>query len=780
MIKKDLERWQRIHPTLYGKRLITQAVIGGRTQYLAKVQGMPEETANVIQKLLQNFLWDGETVPRIAPSTLQLPLEEGGLNLLNVKMRNEAIDVMWLRSYLNFSPSRPTWAVITDLLINTTAPPSISPLGRFNTYMQTWNPPARGPRSALLNDDIMRMINTAKRYKTNLAALRIAPDINARLPAWYHVRANPRPLTSIPSKCLLKKHNVKTVADLIRISTRAQPNQSGPHIPNLTCICIECANDRLLGCRNPQECAQEALTRVTAIAPKFNPLIGSTQRDIMSLTTTREMQSTAADENSDKLMFNAEIACKTDLTECFRIFTDPNRLSHIPIRRRHAPGLNLQDQTITVYTDGACFNNGKENAICGSGIWAGPDSHLNTAIRVPGTDQSNQVGEIAAVIKAVSMLPTFCPLIINTDSQYVIKGLTTHLKDWENKGWIGIKNANLFKKAAYLLRKRLAPTFFKWVKGHSGNEGNEQSDILAKEGANKNEPDDLPLEIPPEYDLQGAKLATMTQALAYKGIRLRNPASPRPTTMRNLEQAKNAISELTLGRETDTTLWKGLRKRSICLRVQQFLYKAIHGAYKIGDFWSNIPGYEERGLCPRCRTTESLDHILTSCTAGPVNTIWTLARDTWPHAPELWPNISLGLILGCGTISTPEDKQNESKNGSDDDQENHQRRSDKKGRDRLLQILVSESAHLIWVLRCKRVINERSHVTEEIGSRWLKAINARLTDDKIIATKVQRGKTSINLVKSTWAKALQKNSVIPHNWIYIREVLVGRSARPPR
>jgi hypothetical protein len=61
------------------------------------------------------------------------------------------------------------------------------------------------------------MITTAKRYDTNLAALQIAPDISAHLPAWYHANAKPHPLTNVPSKCLLKKHNVWTVADLVTV-----------------------------------------------------------------------------------------------------------------------------------------------------------------------------------------------------------------------------------------------------------------------------------------------------------------------------------------------------------------------------------------------------------------------------------------------------------------------------------------------------------------------------------------------------------------------------------
>ena len=151
MIKKDLERWQRTHPTLHGKRLITQAIVGGRTQYLAKTQGMPQRTEKVIQKIINEFLWDSEKPPRIASSTLELPLENGGINLLNVSTRNEAIKIMWLKSYLDFSPTRPTWAIFTDLLINATAPPNISPLGRLNTYSTcnagTPQPEAPGPHT---------------------------------------------------------------------------------------------------------------------------------------------------------------------------------------------------------------------------------------------------------------------------------------------------------------------------------------------------------------------------------------------------------------------------------------------------------------------------------------------------------------------------------------------------------------------------------------------------------------------------------------------------------
>ena len=59
---------------------------------------------------------------------------------------------------------------------------------------------------------------------------------------------------------------------------------------------------------------------------------------------------------------------------------------------------------------------------------------------------------------------------------------------------------------------------FIWVKGYNGDVRNEKADSLAKEGAQKEVVNHIDLSILPEFDLQGVKLATMMQAIAYKGI----------------------------------------------------------------------------------------------------------------------------------------------------------------------------------------------------------------------------------------------------------------------
>jgi len=180
------------------------------------------------------------------------------------------------------------------------------------------------------------------------------------------------------------------------------------------------------------------------------------------------------------------------------------------------------------------MNNGKKNAHCGSRVWFTQGNPRNRALQIPGNAQSNQVGKIATVIAAMEIVPPYQPVRICTDSKYVINSLTTHLETWEDDGWISIKNAKMFRKAAHLMRHRSTRTTLCWVKGHNGIEGNEGSDVLAKQGANKRHPDPMNLEIPEDFDIQGAKLPTLTQATVYKGILEQKQPKPRNTTEKNI------------------------------------------------------------------------------------------------------------------------------------------------------------------------------------------------------------------------------------------------------
>ena len=284
-INKALNLWKKAHPSMNGRKLIIQMVLGGHTQFLAKAQGMPDHIATALTKIARNFLWEKDSSPRIALNLLQGPKSCGGLDLLDVRARNEAIELMWLKSYLDFSPSRPEWATVTDLILAATARPSTIMRARKNPFLQTWKATLRGPRSKLLGNNIIRMLKAAKKHKTNLAAIRLTIDLQSQLPAWYHMASDPRPITNIASKCLLTTHEVSTIADLLRTSARLRLHPvNTQHIPLQNCPCTECENDRAHGCRNPQGCAAEALERVHRTFPKLNPLRLGDPHDNLSLT----------------------------------------------------------------------------------------------------------------------------------------------------------------------------------------------------------------------------------------------------------------------------------------------------------------------------------------------------------------------------------------------------------------------------------------------------------------------------------------------------------------
>ena len=60
------------------------------------------------------------------------------------------------------------------------------------------------------------------------------------------------------------------------------------------------------------------------------------------------------------------------------------------------------------------------------------------------------------------------------------------------------------------------------------------TDILAKEGAQKAQPDNLNLTIPKEFDIQGARLSAITQTTTYKEILASKPHKEQEAATRNL------------------------------------------------------------------------------------------------------------------------------------------------------------------------------------------------------------------------------------------------------
>lgn len=236
------------------------------------------------------------------------------------------------------------------------------------------------------------------------------------------------------------------------------------------------------------------------------------------------------------------------------------------------------------------------------------------------------------------------------------------------------------------------------------------------------------------------------------------------STLSLLDITRYAVESVSSSLETDGAIWQGCRHRDISKKVQMFLYKSLNNAYRIGDFWSQIPTYEHRARCRLCQgEVDSMEHILTHCNDPVRKIIWDLAKNTWPTKHGPWPMPHIGLILGCGTISLPRRPN-----------ENDTNNKTMTGASRLLRILISESAYLIWTMRCERTIRDTSHTEEVTRKRWINAIDRRLQLDRAIANKMKRNTKAATNVKNTWSEIININTQPPQeDWVTNLEVLVG-------
>ncbi|KIY51446.1 hypothetical protein FISHEDRAFT_5368, partial [Fistulina hepatica ATCC 64428] len=56
-IDKALAQWNRSNPTMDGRKIIIQWIIGGMSQFLTTVQGMPKQIEKRLEKRIRTFLW---------------------------------------------------------------------------------------------------------------------------------------------------------------------------------------------------------------------------------------------------------------------------------------------------------------------------------------------------------------------------------------------------------------------------------------------------------------------------------------------------------------------------------------------------------------------------------------------------------------------------------------------------------------------------------------------------------------------------------------------------
>jgi ribonuclease HI len=136
---------------------------------------------------------------------------------------------------------------------------------------------------------------------------------------------------------------------------------------------------------------------------------------------------------------------------------------------------------VIIYTDGACRGNP------GPGGWGVILNYKGKIKELYGAEKhtTNNRMELMAVIQALESLTRPCSVQLNSDSIYVLKGITDWMPNWKKRGWktaarTPVKNEDLWRRLDAAITKHKVE--WKWVKGHSGDTGNDRADVLANLG----------------------------------------------------------------------------------------------------------------------------------------------------------------------------------------------------------------------------------------------------------------------------------------------------------
>ncbi|KAL1684465.1 hypothetical protein GGG16DRAFT_68246 [Schizophyllum commune] len=369
-------------------------------------------------------------------------------------------------------------------------------------------------------------------------------------------------------------------------------------------------------------------------------------------------------------------------------------------------------------------------------MWIGPEDPRNKNVRIEGT---NQTGEVAGALLAAQTAHEQTSLQIVSDSEFVIEGLTKRLSKFEDNGWIGVSDGEYMKALVGQLRSRQAATTLRKVKGHSGDHGNDGADAEAAKGAQKPEIEPLNLYIDPSLRLDGARLCKISQKVAYLGVRRAKSATHyTPSTKANLDVIRWAMDDLSGRKPSDQTIWKALHHPDLQPKIRTFLWWAIRNGFWLGPQWLLTLTMRDRAYCPTCGDIESMDHVMTKCTAPGSEVAWEVAHEFLRAAGDDPPAPSIGGILECAVeVSLVVRQQMDA----------HLKR--------LRVIILSEIMYLIWKIQCKRVIGGKQHANREVANRAQAAIEARFSLEALLAkphSRDRKTKRFRTLFLQTWKK----------------------------
>ena len=134
---------------------------------------------------------------------------------------------------------------------------------------------------------------------------------------------------------------------------------------------------------------------------------------------------------------------------------------------------------VEIFCDGACSGN---PGVGGWGSVLRYGGHEKELSGAEGEATNNRM-EMTAAIEALASLKRSCQVVLTTDSQYLMKGMTEWIGGWVRKGWVNSKKEPVLNRDLWERLLELSKTHrieWRWVRGHNGHPENERCDELAR------------------------------------------------------------------------------------------------------------------------------------------------------------------------------------------------------------------------------------------------------------------------------------------------------------
>ena len=141
-------------------------------------------------------------------------------------------------------------------------------------------------------------------------------------------------------------------------------------------------------------------------------------------------------------------------------------------------------EKVEIFTDGACRGNPGPGGYGSIIRTRDQENEISGSAKIT----TNNIMELTAAVVALKQLKKPCEVVLTSDSQYLVKGMTQWIKGWAKKGWITASKQPVKNKAIWLELNQLNKIHkisWKWVRGHQGHAENERCDALANMALDK-------------------------------------------------------------------------------------------------------------------------------------------------------------------------------------------------------------------------------------------------------------------------------------------------------